>query len=84
MRLIEHKVMQSKGGNWFAGCHTIEAMRRNGRGSGIVMRIVLDLFVKPADGALSKRVGCGMSPDRCLPQPNILQTRGDYTLLGVE
>lgn len=52
--------MQSKGGNWFAGCHTIEAMRRNGCGSGIVMRIVLDLFVKPADGALSKRVGCGV------------------------
>ncbi|MES0340281.1 MAG: hypothetical protein ABUK15_09530, partial [Anaerolineales bacterium] len=37
-RLIEHKVMQSKCGNWFAGCHTIEAMRRNGCGSGIVMR----------------------------------------------
>jgi hypothetical protein len=29
MRLIEYKVIQSKGGNWFAGCHTIEVMRRN-------------------------------------------------------
>lgn len=58
--VIEYYAKQSKGGNWFAGCHTIEAMRRNGCGSGIVMRIVLDLFVKPADGALSKRVGCGV------------------------
>jgi len=36
MEIIEHKVMQSKGGNWFAGCHISEVIRRNGCGSGIV------------------------------------------------
>jgi hypothetical protein len=46
--------------DWFASYHTIEAMRRNGCGSVIVMRIVLDLFVRPAGGALLKRVGCGV------------------------
>ena len=58
--VIEHYAKQSKGGNWFAGCQTIEALRRNGCGSGIVMRIVLAQFVKPAPGALSRRVGCGV------------------------
>jgi hypothetical protein len=44
--------MNNKTSNWFAACQKIEAMRRNGCDSVIVMRIVLDQFVRPADRAL--------------------------------